>query len=86
MEFMQQDIKLLLFLLFTTKPCFNVKRKCTPNVQSNVVLRQLCEDHYGVCPGILINGHTEASFSYCRAPLEYILQELLKNAMRLVDK
>ena len=36
MEFMQQDIKLLLFLLFTTKPCFNVKRKCTPNVQSNV--------------------------------------------------
>ena len=44
--------------------------------------RQVCEHHYGVCPGIVINGHTDASFSYFPAPLEYILQELLKNAVR----
>ncbi|XP_046841642.1 3-methyl-2-oxobutanoate dehydrogenase [lipoamide] kinase, mitochondrial-like [Xenia sp. Carnegie-2017] len=45
-------------------------------------VRQVCEHHYGVCPEIIINGHKDASFSYFPAPLEYILQELLKNAMR----
>ncbi|CAB4034678.1 3-methyl-2-oxobutanoate dehydrogenase [lipoamide] kinase, mitochondrial, partial [Paramuricea clavata] len=45
-------------------------------------VKQVCEHHYGVCPEIVIDGHTDASFSYIPAPLEYILLELLKNAMR----
>ena len=42
----------------------------------------MCEHHYGVCPGIIIDGHKDASFSHFPSPLEYILLELLKNAMR----
>lgn len=44
--------------------------------------RKVCEHTYGVAPGLIINGHTHAVFPYIAAPLEYILQELLKNAMR----
>lgn len=44
--------------------------------------RQVCEHTYGVAPGLIVNGHTKAVFPYIPAPLEYILQELLKNAMR----
>ena len=44
--------------------------------------RQLCETTYGIAPGVIINGHTQAVFSYIPAPLEYMLQELCKNAMR----
>lgn len=44
--------------------------------------RQVCEHTYGVAPGLIVNGHTQAVFPYIPAPLEYILQELLKNAMR----
>lgn len=44
--------------------------------------RKVCEHTYGVAPGLIINGHTQAVFPYIPAPLEYILQELLKNAMR----
>lgn len=44
--------------------------------------RKVCEHTYGVAPGLIINGHTHAVFPYISAPLEYILQELLKNAMR----
>lgn len=44
--------------------------------------RQVCEHTYGVAPGLIVNGHTKAIFPHIPAPLEYILQELLKNAMR----
>lgn len=44
--------------------------------------RQVCEHTYGIAPGLIVNGHTQAVFPYIPAPLEYILQELLKNAMR----
>ncbi|XP_068679925.1 branched-chain alpha-ketoacid dehydrogenase kinase-like [Montipora capricornis] len=44
--------------------------------------RKVCEHTYGVAPGLIVNGHTQAVFPYIPAPLEYILQELLKNAMR----
>ena len=49
------------------------------------VYRQVCEHTYGVAPGLIVNGHTKAIFPHIPAPLEYILQELLKNAMRLVS-
>ncbi|XP_028400872.1 3-methyl-2-oxobutanoate dehydrogenase [lipoamide] kinase, mitochondrial-like isoform X1 [Dendronephthya gigantea] len=45
-------------------------------------VKQVCEHHYGVSPNIVVNGHTDTSFSYFPSPLEYILLELLKNAMR----
>lgn len=48
----------------------------------NSFCRKVCEHTYGVAPGLIINGHTHAVFPYISAPLEYILQELLKNAMR----
>ncbi|KXJ29018.1 3-methyl-2-oxobutanoate dehydrogenase [lipoamide] kinase, mitochondrial [Exaiptasia diaphana] len=44
--------------------------------------RQICEHLYGVAPGVIINGHTKAIIPFIPAPLEYILQELIKNAMR----
>ncbi|XP_031553211.1 3-methyl-2-oxobutanoate dehydrogenase [lipoamide] kinase, mitochondrial-like [Actinia tenebrosa] len=44
--------------------------------------RQVCEHIYGIAPGVIINGHTKAVFPFILAPLEYILQELIKNAMR----
>ena len=44
--------------------------------------RQICEHLYGVAPGVIINGHTKAVIPFIPAPLEYILQELLKNSMR----
>jgi len=48
---------------------------------SNFV-RELAEDRYGHCPPIKISGHTGAHFPYIEMPLDYILPELLKNAVR----
>ncbi|KAG1673895.1 [3-methyl-2-oxobutanoate dehydrogenase [lipoamide]] kinase, mitochondrial [Nymphon striatum] len=44
--------------------------------------RKITMHKYGVAPAIKINGHTNAAFSYFQTPLDYILPELLKNAMR----
>jgi len=43
---------------------------------------ELCEDKYGHAPPIKISGHTSAVFPYIELPLDYILPELLKNAVR----
>jgi len=43
---------------------------------------ELTEDKYGHCPTIKISGHTGVVFPYIEMPLEYILPELLKNAVR----
>jgi len=43
---------------------------------------ELTEDKYGHCPQIKISGHTGVQFPYIEMPLEYILPELLKNAVR----
>ncbi|EDO37783.1 predicted protein [Nematostella vectensis] len=50
--------------------------------RSSDFARQICEHLYGVAPGVIVNGHTKAMFPYIPSPLEYILQELIKNAMR----
>ncbi|GFR60394.1 [3-methyl-2-oxobutanoate dehydrogenase [lipoamide]] kinase, mitochondrial [Elysia marginata] len=42
----------------------------------------VCEAKYGRAPSVKINGHVNATFPYIQAPLDYILGELLKNAMR----
>ncbi|GFO19912.1 [3-methyl-2-oxobutanoate dehydrogenase [lipoamide]] kinase, mitochondrial [Plakobranchus ocellatus] len=42
----------------------------------------VCEAKYGRAPSVKINGHINATFPYIQPPLDYILGELLKNAMR----
>uniref|UniRef100_A0A8C6MH86 Protein-serine/threonine kinase n=1 Tax=Nothobranchius furzeri TaxID=105023 RepID=A0A8C6MH86_NOTFU len=44
--------------------------------------RRLCEHQYGNSPRVRINGHVVARFPFIPLPLDYILPELLKNAMR----
>ncbi|MGH0156946.1 UNVERIFIED_CONTAM: hypothetical protein FKN15_032723 [Acipenser sinensis] len=44
--------------------------------------RRLCEHQYGSSPRVRINGHVAARFPFIPLPLDYILPELLKNAMR----
>lgn len=44
--------------------------------------RRLCEHQYGNSPRVRINGHVAARFPFIPLPLDYILPELLKNAMR----
>uniref|UniRef100_A0A8C7L3B7 Protein-serine/threonine kinase n=1 Tax=Oncorhynchus kisutch TaxID=8019 RepID=A0A8C7L3B7_ONCKI len=43
--------------------------------------RRLCEHQYGNSPRVRINGHVAARFPFIPLPLDYILPELLKNAM-----
>uniref|UniRef100_A0A2K5JSE0 Protein-serine/threonine kinase n=1 Tax=Colobus angolensis palliatus TaxID=336983 RepID=A0A2K5JSE0_COLAP len=43
---------------------------------------RLCEHKYGNAPRVRINGHVAARFPFIPMPLDYILPELLKNAMR----
>ena len=43
---------------------------------------ELSEDKYGHCPPIKISGHTGVNFPFIEMPLDYILPELLKNAVR----
>ena len=45
--------------------------------------KRLCEHTYGVSPEIEVNGHLNVIFPYIPLPLDYILPELLKNALRL---
>ncbi|KAK1882228.1 [3-methyl-2-oxobutanoate dehydrogenase [lipoamide]] kinase mitochondrial [Dissostichus eleginoides] len=47
-----------------------------------IVEKRLCEHQYGNSPRVRINGHVAARFPFIPLPLDYILPELLKNAMR----
>ena len=60
------------FLLLFTGPFFIIPFS----------LRSVCEAKYGKAPNVKINGHVNVTFPYIQAPLDYILGELLKNAMR----
>ncbi|XP_013773277.1 3-methyl-2-oxobutanoate dehydrogenase [lipoamide] kinase, mitochondrial-like [Limulus polyphemus] len=44
--------------------------------------RQIAEHKYGKTPVIKCNGHITASFPYIQIPIDYIIPELLKNAVR----
>lgn len=46
------------------------------------VVKHMCEIKYGHTPDVRINGHVNATFPYIAPPLEYIMHELLKNALR----
>jgi [3-methyl-2-oxobutanoate dehydrogenase (acetyl-transferring)] kinase len=43
---------------------------------------RLAQDKYGKAPRIKLSGHINATFPYIQLPLDYILPELLKNAVR----
>ncbi|XP_054710333.1 3-methyl-2-oxobutanoate dehydrogenase [lipoamide] kinase, mitochondrial-like [Uloborus diversus] len=45
-------------------------------------VRQTALHKYGKSPAIKLNGHINAIFPYIQAPLDYIIPELLKNAVR----
>jgi [3-methyl-2-oxobutanoate dehydrogenase (acetyl-transferring)] kinase len=45
-------------------------------------VRSICEAKYGSAPNVKISGHLNITFPYMQPPLDYILGELLKNAMR----
>ncbi|RWS25856.1 dehydrogenase kinase-like protein [Leptotrombidium deliense] len=45
-------------------------------------VKNLSELKYGKSPQFKLNGHINASFPYIETPLDYILPELLKNAVR----
>ncbi|XP_071486835.1 branched-chain alpha-ketoacid dehydrogenase kinase-like [Diadema antillarum] len=45
-------------------------------------VREQCELRYGHAPSVKINGHVGATFPYIVQPLDYMLPELMKNAMR----
>ncbi|KAF9939771.1 hypothetical protein BGZ65_009575 [Modicella reniformis] len=45
-------------------------------------VQELCDVNYGSSPEVVINGQTDATFTYVPVHLEYILCELLKNAVR----
>uniref|UniRef100_UPI000B4C3CA4 3-methyl-2-oxobutanoate dehydrogenase [lipoamide] kinase, mitochondrial n=1 Tax=Lonchura striata TaxID=40157 RepID=UPI000B4C3CA4 len=65
-------------------------RECQRHIQDPRLLRpfldqtltRLCEHQYGNAPRVRINGHVAARFPFIPLPLDYVLPELLKNAMR----
>jgi len=43
---------------------------------------KMCMEKYGVAPEVKVQGHLSTVFPYIASPLDYILHEILKNAMR----
>lgn len=46
--------------------------------------RQVCMEHYGVAPEVVVSGNAELKIPYIDAHLDYMLYELIKNSMRAV--
>ncbi|GIL47842.1 hypothetical protein Vafri_4491 [Volvox africanus] len=46
--------------------------------------KQVCMETYGMAPDVVVSGEPKASIPYIPAHLDYMLYELLKNAMRAV--
>ena len=44
--------------------------------------RHLCMHHFGMSPNVVLHGDPDVSFTYVPGHLQYILTELLKNALR----
>ena len=57
----------------------SLKNRCV------VAERTLCMETYGKAPEVRLGGNVSATFSYIAQPLDYILLEILKNAMRSVS-
>ncbi|XP_052799747.1 3-methyl-2-oxobutanoate dehydrogenase [lipoamide] kinase, mitochondrial-like [Mya arenaria] len=50
--------------------------------EKSELVRKICEDKFGMSPNVIVDGHVDAEFVYVPPPLDYILVELLKNALR----
>lgn len=61
--------------------CVNFSPKSLIEKKADSV-RELCTLKYGSAPEIRLNGHLDCSFPYIPQPLDYILHEMFKNAMR----
>ncbi|KAK3808444.1 MAG: branched-chain alpha-ketoacid dehydrogenase kinase, partial [Benniella sp.] len=48
-------------------------------------VQELCDVNYGSSPEVVINGQTDTTFTYVPVHLEYILCEVLKNALRATN-
>ncbi|KAH3886542.1 3-methyl-2-oxobutanoate dehydrogenase [lipoamide] kinase, mitochondrial-like [Dreissena polymorpha] len=46
------------------------------------LVRKICDDKFGMSPQVVVEGHIDSEFVYVAPPLDYILVELLKNALR----
>ena len=64
--------------------CVYIARSCASEHYVCVHSRELCTLKYGSAPEIRLNGHLDCSFPYIPQPLDYILHEMFKNAMRCV--
>lgn len=42
----------------------------------------MCNEKYGLSPEVHVRGQVAVAFPYIPQPLDYIINELLKNAMR----
>lgn len=51
---------------------------------ARVRCRQVCLEHYGIAPEVVISGNVHLRVPYIEAHLDYMLYELLKNSMRAV--
>lgn len=61
----------------------NISMKLKPVIEHWAsFVQQLAEDKYGHAPEIRISGHVNSKFPYIEMPLDYIIPELLKNAVR----
>lgn len=54
------------------------------NIDNACAQRKLCIEKYGKAPEVQLGGNLSATFSYIPQPLDYILLEILKNAVRSV--
>lgn len=61
--------------------CVNMSPRTLVEKKAEIV-REMCELKYGHAPDVRINGHLSATFPYVAPALDYIMLELLKNAMR----
>ncbi len=47
---------------------------------------QVCMETYGTAPDVIVSGDSAVSIPYIPAHLDYMLYELLKNAMRCAEE
>jgi len=52
------------------------------SIVNSIMKKELCETNYGIAPEVVFDGATEITFPYISVHMEYIIFELLKNAMR----
>lgn len=73
-SFIKVEVDLALHLSMVYLPI------CSTSLRNTVV--QVCMETYGMAPEVVVSGEPKVSIPYIPAHLDYMLYELLKNAMR----